>query len=927
MDDDDFDQVSQILFDGVDSLSYIGQPGTLIPITENTRAVLCSEDFNNVIIVATRFGQGRCLVFAHNSYTNIFLNDETEDQDFVENCRKWLARGYDAEFVSINDADSMDDVAQDDKILIWNGHDTKNDVFISDLCAYLEHGGALICGATAWGWLQINDDKLLSDFPFTRFCDYIGVKITDNYIDCPNPIPFQPELVAFKNVYHVVQNLVNDPNNIKYLTIVASAIKDVDDKLSCVPVETLQTIVMNANRDIIPSSKCPIQDASCREQSKGICSILCVLPGIKAPSVMDFPGDFDQLPRIETNIKCHIQSNFSDWFSTGYYVAAGIPIQIEVLNQVGATGWSARIGCHTDDLKDCDELRRWPYISVCKSLASKNVRLSSAFGGLLFLESPDGDMNSITVRLHHVILTPTYDLTDPNRTITWQSRRHHAQGLWADIAGRHIVFNVPSQSVLHLDSNQLDRVLQFWDAVVLAHHELRGTEPKHRERIVCDEQPSFGYMHSGYPIVTGMDVSDPHAEGFILNGNELEKNGAWGLFHEIGHNLQRDSWTYDGTMKSVFKRQICTTCLKLSEAFVCRGCHQPFCAKHVNRHQEKITKDMNSLVTKCDRLHDDTKSEKFAQQLLSNIDRWEKESIEKIRMAAQTARTDLRPWIERTKNELEIPFQKMMDELQSRRKLKDYTEIDLKRWNSQLAEFNEKLKQRPIIEYLDYGDPQAIHLIRIADGLSSNSSYGTNLTYSSSERSLNHFQDSPTLERETFGEIFGAITLTENDHVATYSGPWIGDASICGTNTYSTGVHNIRFRIMEKFYNAPFFGISTASQPMIEHMIKSSSTNGWSNFDFPVVNGQEEQEGKDRIVRSGDALTLTLDCDRRQIFLRHIRTNRLSQIPIDIRICPFPWKLLIVLRRRDDCVRLQGGSLGLTGADVASLLLPDHLKS
>jgi hypothetical protein len=29
---------------------------------------------------------------------------------------------------------------------------------------------------------------------------------------------------------------------------------------------------------------------------------------------------------------------------------AGIPIQIDVLEQKGAAGWSARIGCHSDDL-------------------------------------------------------------------------------------------------------------------------------------------------------------------------------------------------------------------------------------------------------------------------------------------------------------------------------------------------------------------------------------------------------------------------------------------------------------------------------------------------------------------------------------------------------------------------------------------------
>ena len=35
----------------------------------------------------------------------------------------------------------------------------------------------------------------------------------------------------------------------------------------------------------------------------------------------------------------------------GYYVAAGIPIRIDILGQRETAGWSARIGCHSDDLK------------------------------------------------------------------------------------------------------------------------------------------------------------------------------------------------------------------------------------------------------------------------------------------------------------------------------------------------------------------------------------------------------------------------------------------------------------------------------------------------------------------------------------------------------------------------------------------------
>jgi len=120
--------------------------------------------------------------------------------------------------------------------------------------------------------------------------------------------------------------------------------------------------------------------------------------------------------------------------------------------------------------------------------------MNSAFGGLLFLQSPEGESSSITVNLHHVVLTPTYDITDPNRAQLWQYRRHNAPGLWGDIAGRYIVFNVPAKSVTHLNNTQLDRALQFWDSIILAHHDLRGTKPIHRERIVCDEQPSLGYM-------------------------------------------------------------------------------------------------------------------------------------------------------------------------------------------------------------------------------------------------------------------------------------------------------------------------------------------------------------------------------------------------------------------------------------------------
>jgi hypothetical protein len=60
---------------------------------------------------------------------------------------------------------------------------------------------------------------------------------------------------------------------------------------------------------------------------------------------------------------------------------------------------------------------------------------------------------------------------------------------------------------------------------------------------VADRQISAGYMHSGYPIMTPIDESMVVA----LDEARLRREGAWGHFHELGHNLQQPEWTFEGT--------------------------------------------------------------------------------------------------------------------------------------------------------------------------------------------------------------------------------------------------------------------------------------------------------------------------------------------------------------------------------------------
>ncbi len=49
--------------------------------------------------------------------------------------------------------------------------------------------------------------------------------------------------------------------------------------------------------------------------------------------------------------------------------------------------------------------------------------------------------------------------------------------------------------------------------------------------IISDIDPLLGYMHSGYPIVTMMDITDSSQSNFIFNYNYYVTNGNWGFFH------------------------------------------------------------------------------------------------------------------------------------------------------------------------------------------------------------------------------------------------------------------------------------------------------------------------------------------------------------------------------------------------------------
>jgi hypothetical protein len=59
-----------------------------------------------------------------------------------------------------------------------------------------------------------------------------------------------------------------------------------------------------------------------------------------------------------------------------------------------------------------------------------------------------------------------------------------------------------------------------------------------------------------------------------------------------------------------------------------------------------------------------------------------------------------------------------------------------------------------------------------------------------------------------------------------------------------------------------------------------------------------------KTIATGDKVTLILNCDSRKIQLHHHRTKKIVDMPIDLRLCEFPWKIVVILFAKNDSVEI-----------------------
>ena len=508
------------------------------------------------VLAAATYGKGRAMVVGHGA-----LLVEAGNETFDRLILTWLHQSRKPiglfENMTVNPAfgtplqfRGSDQLAtavdQCGTLVVGQSFGDKSPESIAILDKFVQNGGAIIVTGPAWGWMQLNPGKQLTDQSGQRLLARMGLGFTEGTV---SPTRNQYQLLTPEPAHHVATALAMVKSGTTHTPAESRLIGEtIEAAMGGLTNEnpiskSLSTMLNSDQSQIRPTKAKPLTSADFQLRLAAQYfdkSWRALTPDqVKAhASSEDFPGPVTTKDRDDMTVK--VGGKMRRWWSTGAYAAPGEVVTVRLPAELQGLGIRLRIGGHNDTLWGLDKWERFPSIALEVPIKDGVGKAASPFGGLVYLVCHQSLPNA-TVEIEHVVASPTYFLgktSDAN----WK-KLQNSPAPWGEIVSNNCVVCVPS-SVLKTLANPKE-VAEYWDEVIqqveLLYSVPAGTR---EERYQVDRQISAGYMHSGYPIMTWEDVSAKFVDTKILRGNSGDTN--WGFYHEVGHNFQRPSWTWDG---------------------------------------------------------------------------------------------------------------------------------------------------------------------------------------------------------------------------------------------------------------------------------------------------------------------------------------------------------------------------------------------
>lgn len=563
------------LLAGVKSIPKAGAPGPVAIWGTLAFPMLASpggRDGTELAVAAVAgHGKGRIVLFGHNSYLNGQAGGD--HARLLSNCIQWSGKkqkpriglknvnaiseldklGFKAEAV----ADLSENALARYDVLILNAQSINDPAEGEQIVQWVARGGGLIAGMTGWAFGQTSGGKnLASSHGLNQALMPAGIAFTDlSGFDQTQAFQARTELPLLLNASEAINALKQqktggralNPEEMKQATsaIQIAMAAQPPDRNSL--QEAVTAAIANPSaRQPIPTKEEPLtqaRDAEARVQLGMETRMLKLAPGaVNAhPAHEVFPGKAPtNAPRVSAEVS--VQPTVPGWTSTGLYAAAGETIQVTVPATMADQGYAVRIGSHSDLLYNLDRWSRAPDITKSLPLTSPITSITSAFGGLIYIEVPArAKTNSpFNAQIKGGLQAP-YFVLGRDTDEQWNTDLKKRPAPWAELACDQMILTVPSEVARTVTTPTL--LMEFWKRVVEAQDDIsnQSAERKRPERMVADVQISAGFMHSGYPIMLHL----PEALEMVTF-NRIKFPG-WGFHHEIGHNHQRGDFTFDGT--------------------------------------------------------------------------------------------------------------------------------------------------------------------------------------------------------------------------------------------------------------------------------------------------------------------------------------------------------------------------------------------
>lgn len=149
-------------------------------------------------------------------------------------------------------------------------------------------------------------------------------------------------------------------------------------------------------------------------------------------------------------------------------------------------------------------------------------------------------------------------------------------------------------------------------------------------------------------------------------------------------------------MATTSTKTICVYCNKEKLTYPCQGCSKNYCLDHLNEHRT----DLNKLLGDIENQHDqfrqelnDQKSNPSKHPLMQKINRWENDSVAKIKQTAEQCRVKLNACMNRFFLDMEKNWTHSTEQIKEMRQGNDFNEIDLNYLTQRLQKLQEELAQ------------------------------------------------------------------------------------------------------------------------------------------------------------------------------------------------------------------------------------------